>query len=301
MVGALAIFGSRVPRGLKIFVLTLAIADDLLAVCLIAIFYSAGIDPTWLAGAAAGFAVVLAMRSLQVWSVAAYAVVGASIWLCTLKSGVHPTVAGVLLGLLTPAAPLLGRQRTADVVRRCAEALGDDRGRPDGVALEHAATVGREARSPLERLETALHPWVAFLILPVFVFVNSGVALGDATAASGVGMAIALGLLVGKPLGIGLTAWLAIRLGWARMIGGVSWPLLLSAGVLCGVGFTMSLFIATLGLDGATLDNAKAGILYGSGAALALGMVLMAVSLRERSALGAAPQPGLRRTAEPSP
>jgi NhaA family Na+:H+ antiporter len=281
VVGALAIFGDRVPRGLKIFVLTLAIADDLLAVCIIALFYSSGLVGPWLAGAAAGFCVVFIMRVVGVRSVAAYVLVGAVIWLCTLKSGIHPTVAGVLLGLMTPATAWLRNDTASTVLARAGHALGESPASYSAQsAVIDAELASREVRSPLERLEAGLHPWVAFGIMPIFVFMNAGVTLSGATVSEGVGLAIAVGLVVGKPVGIGLFAWLSVRFFGARLASGVSWPLLMAAGVLCGVGFTMSLFIASLGLDDTLIENAKAGILYGSGFALLAGMALLAWQLR---------------------
>ncbi|MFT7580482.1 MAG: NhaA family Na+:H+ antiporter [Myxococcota bacterium] len=285
VVGALALFGSRVPSGLKVFVLTLAIADDLFAVLIIAFFFSEGIDPAWLGAAAGGFALVFAMRSVEVRSIAAYVLVGVFIWLCTLKSGVHPTVAGVLLGLMTPAKAWLNRREAAKAIAALTEALEAEESGLDAQSVAEARVAALEVDAPLERLENALHPWVAFLIMPLFVFVNAGVALGDATVTEGVGLAIALGLLFGKPIGIGLFAWLSVKFFGARVGAGVTWPMLFAAGVLCGVGFTMSLFIASLGLSGEALESAKAGILYGSGASLVLGLGLLAFLLPRKGAL----------------
>ncbi|TNF38177.1 MAG: Na+/H+ antiporter NhaA [Deltaproteobacteria bacterium] len=287
VVGAMALLGDRVPHGLKVFVLSAAIADDLLAVLVIAVFYSHGLAVGWLLAAAVGFVAVWFMKKSGVRSIGAYVLVGAAIWLFTLKSGIHPTIAGVILGLMTPAAAWLGRE-AADVVAKGADALStpDELSNP-GSALVHANLAAREARSPLERIETALHPWVAFLVMPIFAFVNAGVPLAGAAEDSIVPLAIVLGLLVGKPIGLVLFAYLAVRFAGALLPARVSWPMLAATGLLAGVGFTMSLFIASLGLEGPLLTSAKMGILAGSGIALALGLVALLLTTRGRKAADA--------------
>ncbi len=245
VVGALALFGERVPRGLKVFVLSLAIVDDLIAVLVIAFFYTDGLSGPWLGAAAFGLAVVAVMSRLNVRSIGVYVFVGAAIWLFTLKGGIHPTIAGVLLGLMTPATAWLSRKSAAQHIADCAATLTehtDGEGYDDDDvsrdALERAVTAGREGLSPLGRLEHALHPWVAFGIMPLFAFVNAGVPFEGASMTSGVGLAVAISLVLGKPVGIGLASLLAVRLGWARLPEASGWPLLLAAGVLGGVGFT---------------------------------------------------------------
>jgi len=285
VVGALALFGARVPKGLTIFVLSLAIVDDLFAVVIVALFYTSSIALDWLAGAVAGLAVIVVMKRLGVRTVGGYVLVGIGIWLCTLKSGIHPTIAGVVLGFMTPARAWLDQAFAAATLRDGARALEDATPDDDTLGkIEDAARAGRESVSPLARLEHALHPWVAYAILPLFVFVNAGVALGSASVTEGVGLGVALGLIVGKPVGIMLLSWLAVRVGWARLPEGVSWTMLLGAAMLCGIGFTMALFIASLGLEGALLESAKIGILVGSGVSLALGLAVLGLSLRRRIA-----------------
>lgn len=287
VVGALALFGARVPKGLTVLVLSLAIVDDLFAVVIIAIFYTSTLALGWLAAALAGFALVLLMQRLGVRSIAGYVLVGIAIWLCTLKSGIHPTIAGVALGFMTPARAWLDRAVAAATLASGSQALAVS-GSDALAAAQIAARAGRESFSPLERLEHGLHPWVAFAILPLFVFVNAGVALGSASVTEGVGLGVGLGLLVGKPIGITLLSWLAVRVRLVALPEGVSWPLLFAASVLCGIGFTMALFIASLGLTGAHLEAAKTGVLLGSGGALALGLVLLALTLRRGGAAGRA-------------
>ncbi|HOZ09155.1 MAG TPA: Na+/H+ antiporter NhaA, partial [candidate division Zixibacteria bacterium] len=203
VVGLLALLGDRVPRSLKVFLLTLAIIDDLIAVLVIALFYSSAIKFGWLLGALAGFGVVAAMKQAGVRAVAAYGLAGVGVWLCTLKSGIHPTVSGAALGFLTPARPLLSAESLAAMFDRIRNRL---RGSPEGPelhdALEEAAFASREAVSPLERLETAVHPWSAFLIMPVFALANAGVPFAIESLTSPIASAIAVGLVLGKPAGV---------------------------------------------------------------------------------------------------
>lgn len=280
VVGAMAILGDRVPRGLKIFVLSAAIVDDLLAVLVIAVFYSHGLAAGWLLAAAGGFVAIWFMRKAGVRSIGVYTMAGVVIWFFTLKSGIHPTIAGVILGLMTPTVAWLGKE-SASVVARGADALAapDDQSNP-GIALVRANVAVREAQSPLSRIETALHPYVAFLIMPIFAFVNAGVPLGGGTEDSVVPLAIILGLLIGKPIGIVLFAYLAVRVAGALLPERVNWRMIAATGLLAGVGFTMSLFIASLGLEGDLLTSAKTGILAGSGIALTLGLIALLLATR---------------------
>jgi NhaA family Na+:H+ antiporter len=267
VVGVLTLLGPRVPGGLKVMLLTLAIADDTGAVLVIAVAYSAGISFPALGLAGAGLGLVVLLRWLGARGVLTYAALGAGVWLAFLESGVHPTVAGVLLGLLTPARPGLRRRVLLDVVSDLsARVRGGQRGAP------HTA---REAVSPLERLEHALHPWVAFVIMPVFALANAGVAVEPAALGTPVALAVAAGLVVGKPVGIVLFSWVSVRLGLTALPAGVGWKVLAGAGCLGGIGFTMSLFIAGLAFDGALRDEAKIGILAGSAVSGALGCLLL--------------------------
>jgi len=284
VVGCLALLGRRVPAGLKIFLLSLAIIDDILAVLVIAIFFTTSIDAGWLAGAAAGFGLTSLLNRLGVRRVTVYVLVGVGIWLCTLKSGVHPTVAGALLGLLTPASAWLGSTTLLEVVRRAIERLRDTE--PGGgpaaerrEAAEDLAFAATESVSPLERLEHGLHPWVSFAIMPVFALANAGVAVTLGGMTHPVAGAVMIGLLVGKPVGIVLASWLVVWLGLAKLPEATSWPALVGSGCLGGIGFTMALFIASLSLTGSELEAAKSGILAGSAASLCLGLGLLASTL----------------------
>ena len=253
-VAALAVLGSRVPPGLKVFLLALAIVDDLAAVSVIAVFYTHEISWQALGAAAAGLGLVLVMRKAGVRSYALYTCVGVAIWGATLASGIHATVAGVLLGLLTPAEPI-------DAAR---------------------------GPSPLAELTAALHPTVAFLIMPIFALANAGVRLEGVALldplASRVSIAVGLGLFLGKPLGVTLVSWLAVRARVAALPEGVGWGAILGAGALAGIGFTMALFITALAFEDATLVAAsKVGILVASVLALVAGMAVLVRVLPARS------------------
>jgi Na+:H+ antiporter, NhaA family len=227
----LAILGSRVPRSLKLFLLTLAIVDDIGAIVVIAVFYSEGIALGWLLGALAVIAAILIMRRIGVRHPLMYVVPAIVLWLCTLESGVHATIAGVALGFLTPARAVGGR----DVI---------------------------------EELEHRLHPWSSLLIVPIFALANAGLHL-DATAlenslTSKIAWGIILGLVVGKPTGIMLATALGLRLGIARLPDGLSFGRVLGGGLVAGIGFTVSLFVADLSFSGAMLSEAKTGVLAAS-------------------------------------
>jgi NhaA family Na+:H+ antiporter len=279
VVGCMSLLGNRIPRGLSILMLSLAIVDDLLAVLVIAVFYTESISGAWLAGAVVGIAVIVLLSRLGVRSIGFYVIVGVWVWLCTLESGVHPTIAGVVVGLLTPVHPWLGGERFLGFLRHVNDTL-----RKPETSIERARELvadlsfaSREAVSPLFRLETALHPWVAFGIMPLFALANAGVAVELDRIGEPVSLAVAAGLLLGKPIGIFGAAWLTVKLGWAARPEGVTWPVLGGAAFLGGIGFTMALFIASLGLSGELLVSAKIGIILGSFVSAVLGMLILSV------------------------
>jgi len=256
-IAVLGLLGSRAPATLKVFLLAVAIIDDLAAIVIIALFYTANLSlPALGLGALAALGLV-ALNRLRVTHIAAYAVVGAILWLCVLKSGVHATLAGVLTAF---AVPLFGKS-------------------PMGPSPLHDAIHG-------------LHPWVAFVVLPVFAFANAGVPLAGVTLSSlaaPVSLGIALGLIIGKPVGILAASALAVRMKAAALPKGVTWRLIGGAALLCGIGFTMSLFIGTLAFsDPARIAEVKLGVLAGSLVAGLLGYGVL------RFATEAAPQPGHR-------
>lgn len=276
--GVLSLLGNRVPFGLKVFLTAFAIADDLGAILVIAFFYTSGLNFTALLVALGFFLLALGIGRLGVRVLWPYMLIGALMWFFTLESGVSPTVAAVLLALAIPLTragtiPDLGGQ-LKELAHKDPELLEAELGE-----LEH---VLGKAQSPLHRLEHLLHPWVTYLILPVFAFFNAGVNLSGAGFGT-VGLGAFLGLLLGKPLGIFLICWLAVRLGIAALPAGVSWPMLIGAGFLGGIGFTMSLFVAALAFaEKSLLDQAKIGVLSSSVVAAAIGLALVSWTVKKR-------------------
>ena len=273
VVGFLALFGKRVPFGLKILLLSLAIVDDLVAVLIIAFVFTEALSWRWLGLAAAAFGVVYAFHHIGVRSVGVYVIVGAFIWLAFLQSGVHPTVAGVLLGLMTPAHAWIGQETFAD-------ALKADAGR--------ARIAVREVVSPLERLEQGLHPWVAFAVMPVFALANAGVALSASSLDEPVALAVAAGLAVGKPTGIMAMCLFAVHSKISRLPDGVTWGMLAGGACLAGIGFTMALFLNSLAFPAAAFPASeqagKIGTLAGSLTSGVLGAVVLTIALMGRRA-----------------
>lgn len=248
--GVLSLLGNRVPAGLKVFLLTVAILDDLGAIVIIAIFYSDNLAPVSFGVAGVALLALFALNRSGVVRVAPYLFVGLVLWVSVLKSGVHATLAGIALAFFIPLR-----------------------------------AGGTEPHSPLRRLAQDLHPVVAFAILPLFAFSNAGVSLHGVTGAAllePVPLGIAAGLLMGKTVGVFLACWLMTRLGLARLPAGANWISFLGVSVLCGIGFTMSLFIAGLAFDGAGSEyivQTRLGILSGSLAAALVGYALLRASL----------------------
>ena len=287
-VGVLALVGRRSSFRLRTFLLTLVIVDDVAAVIIIAAFYSASVELPALATAAALLLTMAILRRLGVMRPAVYVLLSVAIWLATLQSGIHPTVAGVAIGLLTSAYP--PKRSTLEEATGVARRF---RQRPSPELASEAARRISMSLSPNERVQHALHPVSSFIVVPVFALANAGVDLSgnllERVLGSPLVIAIVLGLVVGKTLGIPIGSWLATR----RWLGGqslaVGWPSLVSASSVAGIGFTMSLLIAELSYRGATLDEAKLGIILASvvAAVLSVGM-FHAVSLLPRDMLGRA-------------
>ncbi len=277
VVGCLSILGRRVPHGVTVLMLSLAIVDDLAAVLVIALFYTTSIKMTWLAGAAGGLVVVAVMNRLGIRRIGLYAVAGTGVWLCTLKSGIHPTIAGVALGLMTPAVPWLGGPKFMGFLRHTDETLRNEETTLAKAQLMVAnlAFASREAVSPLARIERSLHPWSAFAIMPVFALANAGVPVAVESIGTPIGLAVAGGLFFGKSIGIFGASWITVKLGWATRPAGVTWPILGGAAFLGGIGFTMALFIASLGLSGDLLVGAKIGVIIGSFCSAVVGMLIL--------------------------
>ncbi|MFP2239281.1 Na+/H+ antiporter NhaA [Pseudescherichia vulneris] len=242
--GVLALLGSRVPASLKIFLMALAIIDDLGAIVIIALFYTSDLSLLSLGVAAAAIAVLAILNLTGVRRTGIYILVGVILWTAVLKSGVHATLAGVVVGFFIPLKEQNGK-------------------------------------SPAAQLEHVLHPWVAYLILPLFAFANAGVSLQGVTLeglTSLLPLGIMAGLFIGKPLGISLFCWLALKMKWATLPAGTTWKQIMAVGVLCGIGFTMSIFIASLAfgnVDPALINWAKLGILIGSVLSAVVGYTLL--------------------------
>jgi NhaA family Na+:H+ antiporter len=279
VIGCLALLGRRAPQGLRVFLLSLAVIDDIGAILVVAVGYSDEIGWTALAAAGAGVAAVRALALLGIRSVPIYILAGALIWLAVDASGIHPTVTGVALGLLTPTRGWVSDRRLRAILGRV---LAHTPGAhwtgsvEDGGALRSAARAARETLSPVERLEAALHPWVAFGVMPLFALANAGVVLSSDALAEPLVLAIMVGFVFGKPLGVVGFAWLAVRSGLAERPRGLGWATLGGGGMLAGIGLAMALLIADLAFEGALLDAAKLGILAASILSATAGLALLA-------------------------
>jgi len=272
--GVMALLGSRVPLSLKVFLTALAIVDDLVAVLVIALFYTSGVDLLSLTLSLGVLALAFAYGRRGGRSIRVLALLGVFTWFFMLQCGVHATVAGVLYALVIPMRRKVAPEDLRDELR-----AGLERGRFEEVEAKVAnlERVLEDAQSPLHRLEHSLHPWVAFLVMPVFALFNAGVSLAGGGLANPVALGVLLGLLVGKPVGVLGFSWLATRLGWASLPQGVGWGAMAGVGLLAGIGFTMSLFIGTLAFEGSELlDQAKLGIVAASVVAAVAGLVLLA-------------------------
>jgi len=295
-VGVLALLGSRVPPAVRVLLLALAIIDDIGSIVVIAAFYSGPLTTSGFVVAGAGIAAILVMQRLGVRRSLLYVVPGVVVWLGILRSGVHPTIAGVIVGLLTPARAWLGAEGLVGVARTAADRVTRelDKGVPgeiaqhsllrEAVALDQAR---REAFAPAVRLQVLLHPWVAFLIMPVFALANAGVTVPstDALVLTRVSVGVVVGLVVGKPVGILLACLLATKLLGAVLPRAVGFRELVVLGIVAGIGFTMALFVSALAFsDAARLDEAKLAVLVASGVAMLASLVLGRILLRPGAA-----------------
>ena len=287
-VAVLAIVGKGLPSGLKVFLLSLAIADDIGAVVVIALFYSSSISFTWLGIAGGLIAIVMLMKRVDIWFVPAYVLVGFGFWLAMFESGVHATLAGVILGLMAPAVA-----RRPDPTRVDVEATT-----PFAV-LREVLVDAKETVPVTDRLIHILHPWTAFVVLPLFALANGGVAISGSgladAAASPVTLGIVFGLVAGKTIGIVFATRIAVSAGLGSLPDGVTWTAVTGVALLAGIGFTVSLFITGLAFDDpVTQDNAKIGVLTASVLAAGLGSFV----LRKAAADAAADAPVEAASAE---
>jgi len=290
--GVVSMVGSRVPVGAKLFLLALAIVDDVGAILVIAVVYTTELSMVWLLAGVAGLVVIWLMGRAGLRNLPAYLVVGVFVWLAILESGVHATIAGVAIALLTPVSSYYDPRKFADRATTLVNRVDDYL--PDANSLrevDHNATervssllydlrrLSNETLSPLDRLEHRLAPWSSYLIVPLFALANAGVAielgsLGE-LAREPVTLGVALGLLVGKAVGVFGFAWLAVRLGWGRLPRFTTWTHVLGLSFLAGIGFTVALFVASLAFEvPAAADAAKIGIFGGS---LVAGLVGFAI------------------------
>lgn len=280
--GVLAVLGKRIPNPARVFMLTLAIVDDLGAITVIAVFYTDDLSMGWLLGAAAGTVAVIVLRLLRVWSMPVYVVLGLIVWFATYESGVHATIAAVVLGLLTPAKPLLDQASARRYARDTAPS------ELDAQQLRTTRFLLGESVSVAERLQNTLHPWSSYVVLPVFALANAGIYLRDGVlgqaATSMVTLGVAVGLIVGKTLGVMAASWLAVRSGLGRLPERTSWPTMAGLSMVAGIGFTVSLFITGLAFEGnaALAADAKVGVLVGSLIAALLGAAVLVTVHRRR-------------------
>ncbi|WP_162831710.1 Na+/H+ antiporter NhaA [Cesiribacter andamanensis] len=288
--GILSLLGKRVPLSMKIFLTAFAIVDDIGAVLVIALFYTSEIDTSYLYMGLGLFVIPLLMNVMNVRKKMAYFIIGGIIWYFFLKSGIHPTVAGIMMAF---TVPITSRIRVQDFIEEVNNGLvvfeqfKDDE-ESKLLNYEQMASVGaiegatKHVQPPLQKLEHMLHSGVAFVVLPIFALANAGVIFegGSAALTAPLTISIALGLLLGKMLGVSLFSWISVRLGLANLPAGTSWLQLMALGILGGVGFTMALFIANLAFtDAVLLNQAKMGILMGSSVAGVAAFIILRMTL----------------------
>ena len=298
-VGVLALLGPRVPAALRVLLLALAIIDDIGAILVIALFYSSGVEWTGLVVAAVGWLGVIVLQRVGTRRPVIYVVPGFVVWVGILAAGVHPTIAGVIIGLLTPARPWFGEEGFLVRARDAIEDFESHAKSPHANShhllepLSRLDEARREAVAPVVRLESALNPWVAYGIMPLFALANAGVTVTavdvSGAASASIAFGVALGLILGKPLGIVLVSMLAVRLGLCALPRGVDAKGFVVVGCVAGIGFTMALFIAQLAFRNPLyLSVAKISVLVGSLIAGVLGLVVGLVLLKSRATVGVA-------------
>ena len=285
--GLMALLGRRVPAALKVFVSALAIADDLGAILVIALFYAEGFDAGAALGAGAVLLAMLVLNRGRVYALAPYLILGVVLWACVFASGLHATLAGVLTAVLIPSRPKANPEGVA--AQTVAVLHAETRGQ-GGVGDRALAVLGEalgRLREPGTHLQHRLEGWTNYLVLPLFAFFNTGIPIvgSSFSPAAPESLGVMAGLVLGKPLGIVAACWLAVRFGVARLSSEIAWPQMIGAGCLAGVGFTMSIFIATAAFEGEQLEAVKLAVLLGSTAAALLGMAVL-------HRAGAATRPG---------
>ncbi|WP_332065875.1 Na+/H+ antiporter NhaA [Bartonella sp. CB189] len=279
--GILALLGKKIPSNLHIILLSLAIIDDIIAVLIIAFFYSTDLNLNGLALAASGIALVLFFQWIGLASAWLYIIPGAIIWWGLMITGVHPSLAGVILGMMTPVLPTRTLIAPLTILSNAMKILQEKNIKTD---LHHISTALKKMRkgqrdmiAPVLRVQKTLHPWVAYGIMPIFAFANAGVSFANFDLSSNksllIGLGIIIGLFVGKPLGIITASYLAVKSGLCRLPPNTTWSGILLIGFLAGIGFTMSIFVSMLAFkDIVLLDSAKIGVLCGSGLSALTGL-----------------------------
>lgn len=271
-VGVVTLVGSRIPLGVRIFILTLAVVDDIGGIVVIAIFYAEGVSGVWLATAAACVVGAVIARRLEIRSLVPYIGLGVICWYSLHEAGVEAAIVGVVFGLLTPAEPFHDPSRFSEGLDEFVERF---EGNEHAVPTEVARYV-REVASPLDRIEHSLAPWVSFLIVPIFALANAGVSISTEGLDTNVFLGVLLGLVVGKIVGVVLFTWLAVRLGFGRLPLRTNWNHIVAVGAIAGIGFTVALFVAGLSFDDPDLlRSAKLGILAASAIAGIIGYLLL--------------------------
>ncbi|MEX2422304.1 MAG: Na+/H+ antiporter NhaA, partial [Actinomycetota bacterium] len=280
--GVLTLAARSAPANLKPFLLTLAIVDDIGAILVIALFYSGGVSmlPLLIAAGLIGLSIML--QRFDIRATVVYVALGVGVWLAFYESGVHPTIAGVILGLITPAVPFQRPRAVSEEAVRTAETTVDDPDPPDADAPEwlRLAWLSREAVSPLARVEAALHPWTSYVIVPLFALANAGLEFSSEairrSTSSRVTLGVLLGLVVGKVVGITAASAIAVRSGLGRLPAGSRWRHMIGVSAVAGIGFTVSLFITELAFaDDRLADDAKVGIFAASALAGVLGFAIL--------------------------
>jgi NhaA family Na+:H+ antiporter len=267
VIGCLAVLRSRIPGSLRLFLLSLAIFDDVGAILVVAVGYGEPLVWGALAGAGTVVLAIVAARRLGIRAMPVYVALGLALWVALDLSGVHATASGVILGLMAPSGRWVSDTRLRAILDRVSTHPLDQPWGHDTAArhdLSRAGAATREVLSPIERLELTLHPWVAFAVLPLFALANAGVTFGGAPVDTGLVLAVAAAFVLGKPAGIVLASVLAVRLRLAVLPRTLPWKLLVAGSLLAGIGFTMALFVAELAFDSTLLDSAKMGVLTAS-------------------------------------
>ena len=282
-VGVLALLGKSVPGGVRILLLALAIIDDIVAILIIALFYTTSLDYMGVVIAVIGMLMVLCFQRMGIGKAVLYLIPGAIVWYGLFKMGVHPTLAGVILGLMTPVRSMPTREKPLETIQRTFHELvdrfsekSDDNG-PVSTPLKQLRHAQREMLPPVQRIQAALHPWVAYGIMPLFALANAGVNLGGASLDQGMSqhvfIAVVLALVVGKPVGVILACIALVKTRLCALPAGVTWNGVVLVGLLAGIGFTMSIFIASLAFaDQSLLSAAKLSVLCASAIAAVIGL-----------------------------